>query len=428
MPHRHLHSDGEVFMDGKHTSCTREDINKIIDSKRVSTLFQPVVSIDKKAIIGFEAFSRGKLDEENLLESSDMFGCDLPPDVRLSLDAVCCNHSLKRFHKFLKGHPWLNLFLNIDGKVLEHLGHANHFLADLTRKSKVPPANIAIEIASDLMERPAVQSFVETCRDDGYCLSIDKVHKKSPLFEILLETRPDFVKLTSSLWEDPADSLFNVDNLKLIIRACRSIGCQPIAIGVENEDDALYLLQCDLYMQQGYYYTSSRKTRSKDRSEDGTNVSGFLKTIEHVHDKFTKLKADIIANKKERFDSRHKMMQRAASKFSSLLPDEFEDALKAVMAGHTDVVSAFIVDGAGHQVTRRLPRDGALRSPRTLAAIRSQGEDHSMTDYHLHLLMGYERFVCPRAASPFLPKPTTLIALRFFTGLNKPYILCIEFT
>ena len=36
-------------------------IAEVIDTERISTLFQPVVRIDSKAITGFEAFSRAKL-------------------------------------------------------------------------------------------------------------------------------------------------------------------------------------------------------------------------------------------------------------------------------------------------------------------------------------------------------------------------------
>lgn len=406
---------------------TRDRITRLIDTGRISTLFQPVVSIDRKTIAGFEAFSRGRLDDEHLLNSTDMFDSGVPPEQLLSLDAICCHNSLKRFSKFLLGHPSLCLFLNIDGSVLDHVDHARHFLAEMTHRSQVPPANIAIEIAANHMKRPAVQDFARNCRDGGYLLSIDRVRKKTSVLEKLLQIKPDYVKLSPDMWGDPDDTLYNMDNVRIITRACRSNGCQPIAVGVENEDEALYLMQCDIFMQQGYYYTSSRKTPARESAQEGSNVSGFLETINHVHEKYTQLRKEIIADKRERFDRRHKVMQRAGSKFTSLLPDEFEDALKAVMADQPEIVSGFVIDGDGRQITRRIPRDGVLRSPKTQAAIRSKGLDHSMTDYHLHLLMGYERFVCPPDASPFLPRRTTLIAMRFFTGLEKPYVLCIEF-
>ena len=50
-----------------------------------------------------------------------------------------------------------------------------------------------------------------------------------------------------------------------------------------------------------------------------------------------------------------------------------------------------------------------------------------MSDYHLHLVMGYERFVCPPSSSPFAAHATTLAATRFFTGVNRLNVLCVEF-
>ena len=400
-------------------------IGQVIDEGNISTLFQPVVCIDTKGITGFEAFSRGKINEQ-IIKSSELFECRLENDKRFTLDALCCLHSLKGFHKFLAGHPWLRLFLNIDGRPLEYIEFAKHFLCDITKKSEVSPSNIVVEIGAELLDCKSVKNYMLSCRDEGYQLSIDKVHKRTHTMELVLEIKPEFIKFSSDVWADPADPLYNIDNLKLLVRSCSSIGCQSIGMGVESEDDALYLLQCGINMHQGYYYTKNHTAGCDDDKHRG-EVLGFIDSVEHIHAKYRQHKKELITQKKELFDSRHKMMRRIASKFSSLSPGEFEGAIKGLMESWEDAVSAFIVDEKGVQITNRIPFNSSLQSPKNLESIRTVGRDHSTRDFHLHLLLGYERFVCPLDASPFLPQQTTIVAARFFSGHNKIYILCVEF-
>ena len=153
-----------------------------------------------------------------------MFECGLTNDARLSLDALCCRQSLTRFRKFLRGYPWLCLFLNIDAAAVEHTDRTRHFLADLTRQSDIPPANIAVEVGADFIASPPVWEFAQACRKDGYQLCVDKVCKKTHVLDILLTVRPEFVKLSpgswrgTKTWSPPSSSM---------AKAAKSPGASP---------------------------------------------------------------------------------------------------------------------------------------------------------------------------------------------------------
>ncbi len=406
-------------------TCSSEDIQRLIESRRIATLFQPVVSIERKNVVGFEAFSRGRLEDDVVLGPAALFDGDLAPETRSSLDGACCSHSLSRFRKFLDNRRNLCLFLNLDARVLDHVTSPTHFLSSMTRENAVPPGNVVVEVSGKHVWDNNIPAFFNMCRDEGYQLSVDRVGRELPVLDVLFKSRPHYIKLDRSVWSVVPGGQDEGLGLDLIVRACQVAGCRPIAIGVENEEDALRLLESGLFLHQGYYYTSGRSKGEPREEDDG--VVGFLKTVEHVHARYTELRKKDIVHKRDRFDRRHKAMQRIVSRFATVLPGDFENHMKTAMASEEDIVSMFILDARGVQITDRPPKSRELNLPRHRDAIRSKGRDHSMTDYHLYLQMGYDRFVNQPLGSPFLPRQTTIIALRFFSDLQNYHVLCIEF-
>src|SRR5687767_11520131 len=90
----------------------------LIRSEKVETLFHPVISIRKKALIGLKAVAA--LDAEGrrtpsreILEQADKEG------LRLELDRLARKKAIEAFSAFRAQNPDLLLFLNIDTAILD---------------------------------------------------------------------------------------------------------------------------------------------------------------------------------------------------------------------------------------------------------------------------------------------------------------------
>lgn len=416
-------STGAYMKKQFHTELSR--LQDMLSRHKPRTLFQPIVSIEDKQVLGFEAFSRGIVgdntsDEADLVE---LFCNEEDPHLLFELDKICCRTALSRFKKFLKQRDSLCIFINLDARALSKACCDQHFISEVVREINIPARNIVIEISAECLSSEKGVLFVEYCRGKGFQISIDKVEHNSRLLGVLLESRPDFIKLQRSVWSDPADMTFNLSNIDYIVRNCASVDCVPIAIGVEQEDEALYLLQANLFCHQGYYYT-----RSKCVDEGSCNsVQGFLEAVERVNSKFKKLHAERIQDRKEHFFRIKSQIHKIASLFSDVPEGRFSALMKKILEKYDDVISLFVLNDNGEQITQRFARNMSKNDPKQYRAVMTMGSDHSLRDYFMHLLLGYENFVTPPQLSPFLSKPTIIVSYRFFNSTTSFYLLCVEF-
>ncbi|NDV23026.1 EAL domain-containing protein [Desulfovibrio sp. JC022] len=397
-------------------------LESLLASHEVRTLFQPVVAINTKQVVGFEAFSRGK-EEGGDSSLVDLFDSEVDPAQLYELDKICCSQALQRFSKFLKQRSDFCLFINLDARALSKACCDKHFFVDIVSDVDVPVRNIVVEISSECLNEENGLKFIEFCRNKGFQICFDKVEHDSGLLAILLKGKPDYIKLQRSVWSDPSDPTFNVANIEHIVKSCAHVGCMPIAMGVESEDEVLYLLQANIFCHQGFFYTKSPGAGA----ENGDSVAGFLETVERIYAKFKKLHSERIKSRKEHFQKIKSNVNKIASLFSNASEEQFGVLLKRVLEKYDDVVSVFVLDEHGEQATQRFARDVSKDDPAQHRAILTKGSDHSLHDYFMHLLLGYDNFVTPPMYSPFYEESTILISIRFFSGPRTFHLLCVEF-
>ncbi|TIH17069.1 EAL domain-containing protein [Marinifilum sp. JC120] len=401
------------------------NIRELLISNGIKTLFQPIVAIDRKDVVGFEAFSRVRLPDKGGSDATlvDLFGTNLKPAELYEIDKACCRQTLRRFKKFLQQRKSLCVFMNLEMRVISNSCCDRHFISEVVEEVDVPAHNIVIEISAECLSDPKGLPFVEFCRGKGFQISIDKVEHSSRLLAILLESRPDYIKLQRSVWSNPADSTYNIGSLEYIVKNCANIECTPIALGVEDEDEALYLLQANMFCHQGYYYTKDENCTGSECN----SVGGFLESVNRINQKFIMLQSERIRDRKEHFFNIRAQIKSLTSLFADVNADRFEPTMRQILGRYDEVLSVFIIDENGIQLTPRLARDMLKDDPKQCWAARSKGSDHSMRDYFMHILLGYENFVTPPHPSPFSESDTVLVSFRFFSGFSHWYMLCVEY-
>src|SRR5258708_6275340 len=81
-------------------------IHEIIEGEFVTARYQPIISLKRKALVGFEGLARG-LHPENLdlLPPLDLFFEASRVDLTLSLDRLCRKKVLDHFKTINEVHP-----------------------------------------------------------------------------------------------------------------------------------------------------------------------------------------------------------------------------------------------------------------------------------------------------------------------------------
>lgn len=225
-------------------------LKRIIDTKSIDILFQPVVDLKEKKIIGYEALSRGPKNTE--LENPEiLFNIATEGDLVWDLEKICREKALSYFNK-LKEKCYL--FLNNEPDVIYDPRFRSR---EILQKLNTSPENIVLEIT----ERTAIKdfdSFLEAIRyfkSVGFKISIDDAGSGYASLKSIAILVPDFIKFDMSLIRGINSNLIKQNIVKLLIQFAPTIGAKVIAEGVETEEELRTVKELGVDYAQGFYFS-----------------------------------------------------------------------------------------------------------------------------------------------------------------------------
>jgi EAL domain-containing protein (putative c-di-GMP-specific phosphodiesterase class I) len=258
---RVLMSDGLVARG----SADRDEIRSIIANGAFVTVFQPIVELESRTTVGFEALTR--------------FADGSPPDFRfnqasaagvgLELEAATLEAAFRA-----SGSLPANVLLNLN--VSPGLVLAGEPLGSLLREW-------GWQTILELTEHVAVDDYGALRAairrlGSGVRLAIDDAGAGFASFRHILELAPDFVKLDrgiiAGLDADPARQALVAGMRHFAV----TTGCGLIAEGIETEAELVALRALGVSLGQGYYLGRPEERRPVDADPPpaGSPVSGSI--------------------------------------------------------------------------------------------------------------------------------------------------------
>ncbi|QDQ00464.1 EAL domain-containing protein [Lysinibacillus fusiformis] len=231
-------------------------LKKIIQDKDLHTYFQPIVDLQTKQTMGFEALNRPETSE--LFSSVDSFYEFVgQTDCVFLFECFCRNLSLQRFKERLHG-DLLNknfmLFLNIHPNVLLDKKYHSGETLQLLKELGIKPQQVVFE----LTERSAVIDFVEfervlsNYRSQGYRIAVDDVGSGYNSLKTLIYLKPEFIKLDRSLIQYIDKNSEQQQLVTLLMKYAVQAETKIIAEGIERQEELDYLHQIGIHYAQGY--------------------------------------------------------------------------------------------------------------------------------------------------------------------------------
>lgn len=217
----------------------------------VRSVYQPVVDIVERRVIGFEALTRvgnGRFDNISML-----FKAAEANDAIWSLERLCRR-------KALEGLPALSrdqlLFLNTEPDAIHdpHLTGAE-FLGGLSDAGLSPS-----QVVFELTEHSAVKDFVAfrrtltRFRSLGFRLALDDVGSGYAGLQAIAEIGPDFIKTDMHLVRGLHENPIKRELIDTIRRFSDSTGITLVAEGVESSDELAALVAVGVRCAQGYLF------------------------------------------------------------------------------------------------------------------------------------------------------------------------------
>lgn len=222
-----------------------ERLLDVIAANRFEIVFQPVIDIDRRSVVGYEALARFDSQAAQPERSPDQWfneahGVEL--GHRLELRAI--EKALQSLDRIPAG---AYLALNVSPQTIL-TGALEAALAD------VPLTRLMLEITehSSIVDYTVMAQSLLRLREAGLRLAVDDAGSGYASFRHILKLKPDVIKLDQSLIRDIDHEAGARALTTALISFAASTGSTVVAEGVESEEELAVLRALGISTVQGY--------------------------------------------------------------------------------------------------------------------------------------------------------------------------------
>lgn len=228
-----------------------EELENIIETKNISTVYQPIVSLLDGEIIGYEALSRGPKDS-SLQNPDKLFTAAQIYNKTWELEQLCRIKAIERAADIDKDKY---LFINVDPYIFKDEKFKKGFTKEFLEQHNMSPDSIIFEITEKTCIedyksfRQALNNYVE----QGYKIAIDDTGSGYSGLKMLNETKPHYVKIDMDLIRNVNEDFFKQSLLECFVKLSEATNMKLIAEGIETEEELKTLINLGVYAGQGFF-------------------------------------------------------------------------------------------------------------------------------------------------------------------------------
>lgn len=227
-----------------------ELFHKLIEEQNISSVYQPIVSLQDGQVMGYEALTRGPVDSPFhsplvMFQYAEQQG-DLYRLEKLAREKAIQGSILE--------HPQQMLFINISSHVLDDPGFVPGKTLEILQEYGLRPNNVVFEIT----ERSSIEDFtlakkiLAHYRTQGYRIAIDDAGAGYSSLQAIAELQPDFIKIDRSLIENIHQNKVKAYILETFVTFAQKMNISLIAEGIEQVEELAKLTQMGVHYAQGF--------------------------------------------------------------------------------------------------------------------------------------------------------------------------------
>ena len=227
---------------------TRE-LRDIIRRKRVTTLFQPIVSARESTVFGYEILTRGPANSS--FRNSDMlFSFAREAKLAWALEAIALEGALKRLQQVDFANR--KFLLNLEAEMFGESEFRIHEMVTFFSENRG-------HFVFELTERAAIEDYVQfrellnEFREKGIEVAIDDAGSGYASLEAIAALAPDYLKITKALVSTLAEEPIKQDLVKMLVDLAGKINARTIAEGIETQEEYETCRDLGIDLLQGYY-------------------------------------------------------------------------------------------------------------------------------------------------------------------------------
>ena len=226
-------------------------LREVIESGLVRTVYQPVVDLRGRRIIGYEALSRVTGDQFDNVDA--LFQAAQKSNAVWKLERLCRERAFDGAQEFPAD---ALLFLNVEPESIFDPQFRSDRTLRLLERARLTPDRVVLEVTehSGISDFTTIRQTLSFFRAEGYRLAIDDMGSAYAGLVSVAEIQPDFLKVDISLVRDLHLQPLKRELIATMQRFSSSVGIELIAEGIEKPEELSTLVSIGVPIGQGFLF------------------------------------------------------------------------------------------------------------------------------------------------------------------------------
>lgn len=228
-----------------------------LERKEFVVFFQPKYDIQTRKPVGAEALVRWKHPEDGLIPPNSFIPIFERDGLIIKLDEYVWEETCRKMREWLdKGYDVVPVSVNVS-RVHIFNNKFREIIFNITDKYKIPHNLLELEITESafLEDADELYKVMDYFRSSGFTVSMDDFGSGYSSLNMLKNGNVDIVKIDKGFLNETVVTDKGKKVIKSAVNMVRDLNMDVIAEGVENEEQADFLLGIGCSKAQGYLYS-----------------------------------------------------------------------------------------------------------------------------------------------------------------------------
>jgi EAL domain-containing protein (putative c-di-GMP-specific phosphodiesterase class I)/GGDEF domain-containing protein/predicted transcriptional regulator len=230
----------------------KTELLRILEGKLLTPVYQPIVSVNQRQIVGYEALIRGPSDSP-LHSPMNLFDMAARHDLQAKLEFVCREAAICRFAQMsLPG----KLFINVSPSILLEPGFKSGETLKFIQSSGLEPQVIIIELTEHQPtdDYQIMREAVDHYRSMGFQIALDDLGAGYSGLRLWAELKPEYVKIDKHFVQGLHEDRVKLNFVRSIQNMAAAMQCTVIAEGIETAEEFQAICKIGITHAQGFYF------------------------------------------------------------------------------------------------------------------------------------------------------------------------------
>jgi diguanylate cyclase (GGDEF)-like protein len=227
------------------------ELQRLIDQRLLTPLFQPIFALDSPRILGYEALIRGP-ETSPLHKPEQLFAVARSARHLASLEYACREAACRQFMSL--GLPG-KLFLNMSPLSFTDNNYRDGVTREILQRVGLNAERLVFELTENqpLDEFELLRSASDHFKRQGFAVALDDLGAGYAGLRVWSELRPDYVKIDRHFISGIDQDAVKREFVRAMLDIAHRMGNKVIAEGIETAAELRTLITMGVEYAQGFY-------------------------------------------------------------------------------------------------------------------------------------------------------------------------------